>query len=48
MPEGFEGDVAEQLRIMDEIRQNNQQKMKDRNKVRIQTDYLKKDIECLD
>lgn len=33
---------------MDEIRLQNTLKMKDRNRVRINTIYLKKDIECLD
>jgi CRP-like cAMP-binding protein len=47
---GIDGqlDFEEQRRIMEEIRQSNLVSMKDRNKVRINTVYLKKDIECVD
>lgn len=43
-----ESEAAEQQRILDEIRRQNQLKLKDKNKVRIKTNYQKCDVMCIE
>ena len=48
IPQELEGEVEEQIRIYNEIRQYNTKNLKDRNKVRINTNYQKNEIECIE